>query len=219
MTIDLAQFVVQCIPEIESRLGAKLVRDDSVEFRMEHLDPVRYFNICLALKKRLPKGVSFAAFDIQDPSEISPAHFVSLIEGFYANKTINKEHVARCSDCTEEIRRLASAIFLDLDGANPDDAQCFLKEDDAAEPMAIMHVYIGGTSDTRQTRWANLMLNPVYVATAAKALDGLTLEQGKETLATAFQLVTDLPEPPEPWNFELLMNSSRLLIVERPDEP
>lgn len=216
MTINLAQFAVECIPEIESRLSAKLVRAEGAEFKTEHLDPVRYFSLCQALKKLLPEGVSCSAFDIRDPSEISPAHLVSLIEGCYGE--LDKEHVAKCPDCTERIRRLVSAMFLILDGADQDDALGSLTEGGIAESMTIMRVYIGGTGDTRQTRWANLMLDPEYVATAAKVLDGLTPEQGKETLATAFQLVTDLPEPPELWSFELLMNSSRLLVVERPNK-
>ncbi|MDQ7814367.1 MAG: hypothetical protein RDU25_00980 [Patescibacteria group bacterium] len=216
MPTNLARFAVECIPEIESRLGAKLVHAQGVGFKTEHLDPVRYFSLCPALKKLLPEGVSCSAFDIQDPSEISPAHFVSLIEGCYGK--IDKEHVAKCPDCTESVRRLASAMFSILDGADSDDALGSLTEEGVAESMTIMRVYIGGTGDARQTRWANLMLDPRYVATAARALDGLTPEQGKETLATAFQLVTDLPEPPELWSFELLMNSSRLLVVERPDK-
>ncbi len=220
MPINLEQFAVECIPEIESRLGAKLERREGLELKNELLDPARYFSACQALKRLLPEGASSAPFDVQDPGEISPSHFVSLIETYLsADREIHKEHIAGCPNCTEVIHSLASAMLSILDGADPDDALGYLKQDDASAPITIVRISRGDTGDERWSRWANLMLDPEYVALAAKALEGLTKEQGKEALINAFRLVTDLPQTPEPWSFQLLMNSSRLLVLERPDKP
>lgn len=212
--MNVLEFIVACTKELTSRFGITLelanieAAGQDPEFKDAELDPEAFKRAAQAMKRYAPKDDQ-AIFD-DATQEATPSRFVDLIAACFPGGVIDKQHVLHCRSCSGHLASVVSTFFVVLTGGKAEDL-------DEAADMELIGKLAGACAESIRSlqpyvSWSTLMLKPEYVVNAARAVDGLSPEQGAALLSTVFTLMSHLRETPKVERFVDILKKARTMV-------